>query len=119
MSFVIDSQKVDKIEELLPSFRFVFNANGVLENVSDKDLNSLEAAKGYSNRQFLISGNDVQTTVCKTFSRGLRMNDIIQILLPEYKIPIDMTKNLFIVRKVVTEYSGAKTFDTITGVRYD
>ena len=119
MSTIINSEKVDNIEELLPSFKFVFNEEGVEQIVSDKDLNSLEAAEGFANKEFLLNAHDMQTITFKTYARGLNINDVISIILPEYKIPIDRTKNRLIVTEISTEYVGAKTLDIIKGVRYD
>ena len=119
MSTIINSEKVDSIDELLPSFRFVFIEDGIEQNVSDKDINSHASAEGYAKAEFLRNGMDVQTVDFKTYSRGLNINDIISVILPEYKIPIDLTKNRLIVVEISTEYSGAKTFDSIKAIRYD
>ena len=119
MSTVINSEKVDSIDELLPSFKFTFIENGKEQIVSDKDLNSQESAEGYANKQFLEEGMSKQTITFKTYSRGLNMNDIISIILPDYKIPIDLTKNRLIIKEIATEYIGAKTLDTIKAIRYD
>ncbi len=119
MPTIINSEKVDSIEELLPSFRFIYNSDGITKSISDKDLNSKESAEGHAKKLFLEMGNDIESVTVKTYSRGLRLNDVISVMLPEYKIPKDLTKNKFIVRKVITEYKGATTYDTIIGVRYD
>lgn len=121
MSTVIKSTTVKSgsIEETLTPFRFTYNINGSTKSISDKDLNSIESATGYATKEFLLNGTDVQTVTFQTYARGLNVNDIISIILPEYKIPVNLTKNAFIVRKIVTLYVGAKALDTITGVRYD
>ena len=103
----------------MPSFKFIFNEDGIEQFVSDKDLNSQESAEGFALKEFLENGMSKQTITFKTYARGLDMNDIISIILPEYKIPIDLTKNRLIVKEVSTEYIGAKTLDTIKAVRYD
>ena len=119
MSTIVTSSKIEQIEELLPSFRFVFVKDSKEQSVSDKDLNSKEAAEGFAKKEFLKNGMDTQEITFKTYARGLNMNDVISIILPEYKIPIDLTKNRLIVRDVVSEYVGAKTLDTIKAIRYD
>ena len=119
MSTVIESELVDSIEELLTPFQFVFIDGGENHSVSDKDLNSQEAALGYAKKEFLNNGMDIQSITFQTYARGLNVNDIISIVLPEYKIPIDLTKNRVIVTEIETQYIGAKALDTIKAIRYD
>lgn len=121
MSTIINSSTVSSasIEEILPSYMITFNVDGAEHIVTDKDLNSEESANGYAIAMFLSEGMDNQKVTFQTYSRGLNINDIISIYLPEYKIPIDLTKNKFIIREINTSYVGAKTLDTIVGVRYD
>ena len=119
MSTVIESELVESIEELLIPFQFVFIEDGTEHTVSDKDLNSQESALGYAKKEFLNNGMDIQTIIFQTYARGLNINDVVAIVLPNYKIPIDLTKNRVIVTEITTEYLGAKALDTITGIRYD
>jgi len=121
MLVTINSTTVDTatIEETLPSFKFTYNPEGLEKIVNDKDLNSEESALGYAKKEFLYSGTDNQTITFKTYARGLHLNSIITLSLPEYAIPIDLTKHRFIVTGVSTEVIGAKNVDMITGVRYD
>lgn len=118
---IITSTTVDSntIEETLPSFRFVYNEDGLENTVTDKDLNSEEACIGYANREFLLNGTDIQTISFTTYARGLSLNGIVTIVLPEYNIPVDLSKNKFIVKEVQSDYIGSRSVDLIKGVRYD
>lgn len=103
----------------LPTFEITSGLSGVEMNISDKDLNSKEVALSYAVKMFLTKGMDTEQIIFKTYSRGLNINDIISIVLPEYRIPKDLTRNRLIVREIKVDYSGAKAVDVITGVRYD
>lgn len=103
----------------LKTFIITSGHEGAEFSVSDKDLNSIEVARGYAIKMLLTRDMDIQTITFKTYSRGLDINDIVSIVLPEYNIPNDITKNRIIVTEVATEYVGAKALDTIKGIRYD
>lgn len=107
------------IEEILPSFKMTFDIEGSEHTVTDKDLNSEEAVLGYATAIFLTEGTNNQKVTFQTYSRGLNVNDIIKINLPDYKIPVDLTHDRFIIKEITTSYEGAKTVDNIVGVRYD
>lgn len=115
----ITSTTIENIEDILEPFEFIFNASGLEKSVTDKDLNSESAALGYATKEFLENGCNVQTVTFQTYARGLNVNDIISIILPQYKIPVDLSKHRFIITGITTEYNGAKTTDVIKGVRYD
>lgn len=115
----IISTTVENIEETLVPFKFTFDENGLEQTISDKDLNSESACTGYARKEFMENGMDVQEVTFSTYSRGLNINDIVSIVLPDYNIPVNLSKNNFIVMDIVTSMVGAKMLDTIKGVRYD
>ena len=119
MPTIINSTNLESVTPLLPSFVFTFDADGETHTVSDKDLNSEEAVHSYAVKKFLTEGMDIQTIVVKSYPRVLNINDIISISLPEYKIPIDLSKHRFIVTSKIGEYKGGISTESITGVRYD
>jgi len=82
-------------------------------------LNNEESAKLRAISEFLNSGFDKQVVEFETYFVDLKINDVIIISAPDFRVPKDLTKNKFIVKKITHYYKLAKLTTKIKAIRYD
>ena len=98
---------------------FKIDKNLKEREIKEPFLKNEESAKLRIIREFLNAGFDKQIVEFETYFVDLKINDVITISAPEFRIPKELNKDKFIVKKVTHYYKFAKLTTKIKAVRYD
>ncbi|MRJ06258.1 MAG: hypothetical protein C6I01_01900 [Epsilonproteobacteria bacterium] len=113
--------KSKKIENLAPEWYGAFELpwEGGVKEIKEIRINTPEAGELRAISEFLEGGYIKQEVEFTAPFAPVKPNDIIRIYAPDFRVPSDLTKDLFIVKEV-KHYIGAGYIKTkIKGVRYD
>jgi len=104
----------------LKAFTFTLEgANGDVKEILSPLLTTEESAKNRAIAELLEYGTLKQEVEFTTYFTDLKVNDIISIYAPKYRIPKDLTKDRFIVKSVTHNFADGYAKTTIKAVRYD
>ena len=98
---------------------YEIDRKGESKEVSDALITTEEIALTRATAEFLEYGYDKQTVEFTTHFSPLKINDIISIYAPNYRIPKDLKKDRFIVKKVTHLFQDGVIKTKLKGVRYD
>ena len=95
------------------------NATGTIKEIHEQLLNTQQSAKNRAVAEFLTQGMLKQEIEFETYFSDLNINDIISIYAPKKRIPKDLSKDRFIVKKVIHNFKDGVIKSTIKAERYD
>lgn len=93
--------------------------NGGVLTVNDERIINEEIADKIARAEFLENGYINQVVEFTTDFTDLKINDIISIYAPTYRIPKELNKDRFIVKKVNHIFEDGFIKTVIRALRYD
>ena len=98
---------------------FEIDRSGEPKEINESLLTDEASAMLRVTAEFLEYGYDKQEVEFTTYFIPLKINNIISISAPDYRIPKDLSKDRFIVKKVTHYFKDGVIKTKIKGVRYD
>ena len=112
-----------QIQNAQPRFSGIFVLDGI-ENgkeqiINDERIINEEIADKIARAEFLENGYINQVVEFTTDFVDLKINDIISVYAPSYRIPRELNKDRFIVKRVEHIFQDGYLKTKIRAVRYD
>jgi len=116
---LIKSQQIQENKTPLYSGVFEIERSGGSKEITDSFIINEDIARLRAISEFLEFGYDRQEVEFITYFSPLKINDIIEFYAPSYRIPKDLTKTRFIVKKITHYFKDGVIKTKIKAVRYD
>jgi len=116
---LIKSQQIQENQTPLYSGVFEIDRKGESKEINDSLIANETIATLRATSEFLEYGYDKQEVEFSTYFAPLKINDIIEVYAPTYRIPRDLTKTKFIVKKITHYFKDGVIKTKIKAVRYD
>jgi len=117
---IIDSAQTQNAQ---PKFSGVFILEGVKnareQVINDEKITSEAIAERIARAVFLEDGYINQVVEFTTDFTDLKINDIISIYAPTYRIPRELNKDKFIVKRIEHIFQDGFIKSRIKAIRYD
>jgi hypothetical protein len=98
---------------------FSIDRKGGVKEIKNNLITSETIAEVRAKAEFLEYGYDKQEVEFTTYFSDLKINDIIKIYAPSYRIPKELNKDRFIVKNVKHYFKNGNIKTRIRAVRYD
>jgi len=115
---IIKSNKIDISNNLYNNI-YEIEKKGESKEINEPLISNETIANTRAVAEFLEYGYDKQTVEFTTYFAPLKINSIISIYAPDYRIPKDLTKDRFIVRKLTHLFKNGVVKTKVKAVRYD
>jgi len=92
---------------------------GTKKEISDNFIIDEDIAELRARAEFLEYGYDKQEVTFTTFFNDLAINDIIKVYAPSYRVPAELNKDRFIIKRIKQNYKDGALKTIIKAVRYD
>jgi len=104
----------------LYSDSYEIDRNGESKEISDNFIIDEITAEKRAIAEFLEYGYNRQVVEFTTYFTDLKINDIIKVSAPDYRVPKELNKDRFIIKNI-KHYISAKCYikSKIKAVRYD
>ncbi len=116
---LIKSQQIQENKTPLYSGVFEIEREGESKEIKDSLITDENTATLRATSEFLESGYDKQEVEFSTYFAPLKINDIIEVYAPTYRIPKDLAKTRFIIKKITHYFKDGVIKTKIKAVRYD
>jgi len=116
---MITSQETTQNQTPLYSGVFEIDRQGESKEITDSFIINDDIARSRAVSEFLEYGYDKQTVEFSTYFAPLKINDIIEVSAPTYRIPKDLTKTRFIIKGITHYFKNGYIKTKIKAVRYD
>ena len=116
---MIDSKEIKNYPLIDLEFELEGLENGGTLTINDEKITSEELAEHIAKAEFLENGYINQEVEFTTYFNDLKINDIISIYAPTYRIPRELNKDRFIVKRVEHIFGDGIVKSKIKAVRYD
>jgi len=114
--------KSNKTKDNLTLYRDIYeiDRNGESKEINDNFIVDETTAEKRAIAEFLEFGYDKQEIEFTTYFVDLKINDIIKVSAPDYRVPKELNKDRFIIKNI-KHYISAKGYikTKIKAVRYD
>ena len=100
-------------------FSFSYGDSQKILNISEPLLNTETLARLRAISEFIKQGMKKQTVTFTMFFVDLHINDILKLSVPERRIPRELNKDRFIVKKVTHNITSNSITTTLEVERYD
>jgi len=113
--------KSNDIEENVSLYRNIYeiDRDGESKEIQDNFIIDETIATKRAIAEFLEFGYDKQEVEFTTYFVDLKINDIISISAPDYRVPRELNKDIFIVKNVKHYIKAGYLKTKIKAVRYD
>ncbi len=98
---------------------FEIDGQGESKKITDNFIINDDIATKRAIAEFLEYGYDKQTVEFNTYFAPLKINDIIEVSAPEYRIPKDLTKKRFIIKGITHYFKDGYIKTKLKAIRYD
>ena len=109
---------IEKSSAIIATY-YLENAKGSFISIDDERIISEDIADKIARAEFLENGYTNQIVEFTTDFTDLKINDIISIYAPSYRIPRELNKDRFIVKRVEHIFQNGFLKSRIKAVRYD
>ena len=105
----------------IPLYRdsYEIDREGSTKEINDNFIIDEVTAEKRAIAEFLECGYDKQEVEFTTYFSPLKINDIISIYAPDYRIPKELNKDRFIVKNIKHYFKNGYLKTKIKAVRYD
>ena len=108
-----------KTNNSLQQFSFSYGSNEDSLDITESLINNGATAKKRAITEFIQHGMKTQSITFTTYFIDLHINDIIKLTVPEKRIPRELNKDRFIVKKVTHNIGEDAITTTLKVERYD
>ena len=116
---IIKSNEISQNQTPLYSGVFEIERKGESKEITDSFIINEEIATLRAISEFLEFGYDKQEVEFVTYFAPLKINDVIEIYAPSYRIPKDLTKKRFIIKGITHYFNSGYINTKIKAIRYD
>jgi len=116
---IIKSQEQSEDVSNIYRGAFEIDKKGEVREIRESLIVNEEMGQVRAIAEFLEDGYEKQEVTFTTYFSPLKLNDIISIYSPENRIPKKLSKDRFIVKKIIHTFKDGVAQTKITGVRYD
>ena len=115
----IRSKEIEKTKTFLYTGAFEIERNGSVKTIKDNFITDENTAQLRAIAEFLENGYDKQIVEFETYFVDVKVNDIIKVYAPSYRVPAELNKDRFIVKKVTHYFKDGFIRTKIKAIRYD
>jgi len=116
---LIKSNQIQENKTPLYTGVFEIGRKGESKEITDNFITNETIAALRATSEFLENGYNKQEVEFSTYFAPLKINNIIEVYAPTYRIPKDLTKTRFIVKKITHYFKDGVIKTKIKAVRYD
>jgi len=115
----IKSQTINNNKKHLYTGGFEIDRKGEIKEIFEDLIVNEEIAKKRAIAEFLEYGYNKQIVEFETYFVDVKVNDIIKVYAPSYRVPAELNKDRFIVKKVTHYFKDGFIRTKIKAIRYD